>query len=111
MGSGSSLADRRTFRDKTDNDDILNELASIAGELEKDMTTLQYAGKTITVKYKVRESLIIANFSFTPMSTKLEQRLSRNMCRPRPRYCLLLKNYCGRSSHCGSDYSESGCLP
>lgn len=30
------------------------ELESIAEELEKDMTSLRYAGKTVTVKYKVR---------------------------------------------------------
>lgn len=47
-------AEVRTFRDKTDNEEILAELANIAEELEKDMTTLQYAGKTVTVKYKVR---------------------------------------------------------
>ncbi|CAK9781128.1 unnamed protein product [Cutaneotrichosporon oleaginosum] len=43
----------RTFPDKTANDDILRELESIAEELEKDMATLQYAGKTITVKFKL----------------------------------------------------------
>lgn len=43
----------RTFREKTDDEDILNELASISEELEKDLDRLQYAGKTVTVKYKV----------------------------------------------------------
>ena len=33
------------------------ELESIAEELEKDMTSLQYAGKTVTVKYKVSLNL------------------------------------------------------
>ncbi|KAI9639378.1 uncharacterized protein MKK02DRAFT_35023 [Dioszegia hungarica] len=48
-----SVGVERTFRDKTDNEEILAELANIAEELEKDMTTLQYAGKTVTVKYKL----------------------------------------------------------
>ncbi|WVF71330.1 hypothetical protein IAT40_006133 [Kwoniella sp. CBS 6097] len=48
-----SVGVERTFRDKTDDEDILNELASIAEELEKDLERLQYAGKTVTVKYKL----------------------------------------------------------
>ncbi|OCF41902.1 DNA polymerase kappa subunit [Kwoniella heveanensis CBS 569] len=48
-----SVGVERTFRDKTDDEDILNELASIAEELEKDLERLQYAGKTVTVKYKM----------------------------------------------------------
>jgi DNA polymerase kappa len=48
-----SVGVERTFRDKTQDEDILNELESIAEELENDMTTLQYAGKTVTVKYKL----------------------------------------------------------
>lgn len=43
----------RTFRDKTDDDDIMDTLADIADELGKDLEKLQYAGKTVTVKYKV----------------------------------------------------------
>jgi DNA polymerase kappa len=48
-----SVGVERTFRDKTQDDEIMAELESIAEELEKDMTSLQYAGKTVTVKYKV----------------------------------------------------------
>nr|XP_019011014.1 DNA polymerase kappa subunit [Kwoniella pini CBS 10737]OCF49795.1 DNA polymerase kappa subunit [Kwoniella pini CBS 10737] len=48
-----SVGVERTFRDKVDDEDILNEVASIAEELEKDLERLQYAGKTVTVKYKV----------------------------------------------------------
>ena len=43
----------RTFRDKTQDEEILAELESIAEELEKDLKSTQYAGKTVTVKYKV----------------------------------------------------------
>lgn len=71
----------RTFRDKTQNEDILAELASIADELEKDMTTLQYAGKTVTVKYKVSTPLVVL-ISSTPISTRLEHNLSRDTSRP-----------------------------
>lgn len=46
-------ADSRTFRDKSDDQDILDTLADIAVELGKDMERLQYAGKTVNVKYKV----------------------------------------------------------
>ncbi|WVW84095.1 hypothetical protein I302_106124 [Kwoniella bestiolae CBS 10118] len=48
-----SVGVERTFRDKTDDEDILNELTSIAEELEKDLERLQYSGKTVTVKYKL----------------------------------------------------------
>ncbi|WVQ99536.1 hypothetical protein IAU59_006672 [Kwoniella sp. CBS 9459] len=48
-----SVGVERTFRDKTDDEDILNELSDIAEELEKDLERLQYAGKTVTVKYKL----------------------------------------------------------
>nr|XP_018262802.1 DNA polymerase kappa subunit [Kwoniella dejecticola CBS 10117]OBR84960.1 DNA polymerase kappa subunit [Kwoniella dejecticola CBS 10117] len=48
-----SVGVERTFRDKVDEEDILNEVASIAEELEKDLERLQYAGKTVTVKYKL----------------------------------------------------------
>ncbi|WWC89166.1 uncharacterized protein L201_004084 [Kwoniella dendrophila CBS 6074] len=48
-----SVGVERTFREKTNDEDILNELASIAEELEKDLDRLQYAGKTVTVKYKL----------------------------------------------------------
>ena len=47
------LTDRRTFRDKMDDQDILDTLADIAKELEEDLERLQYAGKTVTVKFKV----------------------------------------------------------
>lgn len=43
----------RTFRDKTDNDEIMATLIDIADELHKDLANLQYAGKTVTVKYKL----------------------------------------------------------
>ncbi|WRT66532.1 uncharacterized protein IL334_003491 [Kwoniella shivajii] len=48
-----SVGVERTFREKMDDEDILNELASISEELEKDLERLQYAGKTVTVKYKL----------------------------------------------------------
>jgi nucleotidyltransferase/DNA polymerase involved in DNA repair len=56
-----SVGVERTFRDKTQDEEIMAELESIAEELEKDMTSLQYAGKTVTVKYKVR-----ANYPWSP---------------------------------------------
>ena len=43
----------RTFRDKTEDDDIMETLAEIADELGKDLDKLLYAGKTVTVKFKV----------------------------------------------------------
>lgn len=43
----------RTFRDKTEDDDIMNTLGEIAEELGKDLEKLQYAGKTITLKLKL----------------------------------------------------------
>lgn len=48
-----SVGVERTFRDKTDDQDILDTLTEIAAELEKDLERLQYAGKTITIKFKV----------------------------------------------------------
>lgn len=42
----------RTFRDKSTNEDILEKLEEIAASLEEDMLRNQYAGRTITVKYK-----------------------------------------------------------
>ncbi|ORY32874.1 hypothetical protein BCR39DRAFT_522235 [Naematelia encephala] len=48
-----SVGVERTFRDKTEDEDILATLAEIAEELEKDMTSLNYAGKTVTVKFKL----------------------------------------------------------
>jgi hypothetical protein len=47
------LTPRRTFRDKTNDQDIMDTLADIAVELGKDLERLQYSGKTVTVKYKV----------------------------------------------------------
>lgn len=41
-----------TFKDKVNDDDILQQLDEIATELEKDLTNLQYAGRTVTVKFK-----------------------------------------------------------
>ncbi|WVQ74022.1 hypothetical protein IAR50_003603 [Cryptococcus sp. DSM 104548] len=48
-----SVGVERTFRDKTDDGEILACLADIADELEKDLERLQYAGKTVTVKFKL----------------------------------------------------------
>ncbi|KAL1411451.1 hypothetical protein Q8F55_002407 [Vanrija albida] len=48
-----SVGVERTFRDKSDDAEILAELESIAEELEKDLSTLQYSGKTVTLKYKL----------------------------------------------------------
>lgn len=43
----------RTFRDKSDENEILSMLENIAEELEGDMKRLQYAGRCVTVKYKL----------------------------------------------------------
>lgn len=43
----------RTFRDKTDDEEIMATLIEIVEELGKDLDRLQFAGKTVTVKYKV----------------------------------------------------------
>lgn len=51
--SDKRCADDSTFGDKWDNDDILDTLESIAEELESDLKRLKYAGKTVTVKYKL----------------------------------------------------------
>ncbi|TYJ58644.1 hypothetical protein B9479_000480 [Cryptococcus floricola] len=48
-----SVGVERTFRDKTNDEEILACLADIADELEKDLERLQYAGKTVTVKFKL----------------------------------------------------------
>lgn len=48
-----SVGVERTFRDKTDSDDIMATLVEIAEELHKDLENLQYSGKTVTVKYKL----------------------------------------------------------
>ena len=48
-----SVGVERTFRDKTDNDEIMATLIEIAEELHKDLANLQYSGKTVTVKYKL----------------------------------------------------------
>lgn len=50
-----SVGVERTFRDKSQEEDILAMLAEIADELEKDLKGTQYAGKTVTVKYKVSD--------------------------------------------------------
>ena len=55
MSGGPASLIVRTFRDKTDDQDILDTLAEIARELEEDLEQLQYAGKTVTVKFKVRD--------------------------------------------------------
>lgn len=51
----------RTFRDKSTNEDILATLEEIAATLEEDMLSLQYTGRCITVKYKVRSSEAITS--------------------------------------------------
>jgi DNA polymerase kappa len=48
-----SVGVERTFRDKTEDKEIMDMLTEIAEELHKDMENLQYAGKTVTVKYKL----------------------------------------------------------
>ncbi|EIW70473.1 hypothetical protein TREMEDRAFT_68079 [Tremella mesenterica DSM 1558] len=48
-----SVGCERTFRDKTDNEDIMNTLTEIAEELGKDLERLEYSGKCVTVKYKL----------------------------------------------------------
>lgn len=48
-----SVGVERTFRDKTEDKEIMEMLTEIAEELHKDMENLQYAGKTVTVKYKL----------------------------------------------------------
>lgn len=53
MRSYEFLSNHSTFRDKTNEDDILNELEEIAAELEKDLANLQFAGRTVTVKFKL----------------------------------------------------------
>lgn len=53
LSSSMRLTPSRTFRDKTDDEDIMATLIDIVEELGKDLDRLQYAGKTITVKYKV----------------------------------------------------------
>lgn len=62
---------RRTFRDKTDDDEILEMLSEIADELGKDLERLEYAGKTVTVKYKVSPPPDRADPSFTPLRVSL----------------------------------------
>ncbi|KAL7423654.1 hypothetical protein Q5752_001235 [Cryptotrichosporon argae] len=48
-----SVGVERTFRDKMSDDDIMDTLKDIAEELGKDLANLKYAGKTVTVKYKL----------------------------------------------------------
>ncbi|WVQ80235.1 hypothetical protein IAT38_002340 [Cryptococcus sp. DSM 104549] len=48
-----SVGVERTFRDKSSDEDIMATLVDIAEELEKDLERLEYAGKTVTVKYKL----------------------------------------------------------
>ena len=52
-GERKSVGVERTFRDKTDDEEIMATLEDIAIELGKDLEKLHYAGKTVTVKYKV----------------------------------------------------------
>ncbi len=42
-----------TFRDKTQSQDILDTLQDLVTELGEELKELQFAGKTVTVKYKV----------------------------------------------------------
>ncbi|OWZ65523.1 hypothetical protein AYX15_02985 [Cryptococcus neoformans] len=48
-----SVGVERTFRDKMDDEEIMATLIDIVEELGKDLDRLQYAGKTITIKYKL----------------------------------------------------------
>ncbi|KIR26929.1 DNA polymerase kappa subunit [Cryptococcus deuterogattii LA55] len=48
-----SVGVERTFRDKTDDEEIMATLIEIVEELGKDLDRLQFAGKTVTVKYKL----------------------------------------------------------
>ncbi|WVN87573.1 uncharacterized protein L203_102756 [Cryptococcus depauperatus CBS 7841] len=48
-----SVGVERTFRNKTNDEDIMNTLSSIVDELERDLGRLRYVGKTITVKFKL----------------------------------------------------------
>nr|KIR85320.1 DNA polymerase kappa subunit [Cryptococcus tetragattii IND107] len=53
-----SVGVERTFRDKTDDEEIMATLIEIVEELGKDLDRLQFAGKTVTVKYKTRAKSI-----------------------------------------------------
>lgn len=53
LSSSMRLTLFRTFRDKMDDEEIMATLIDIVEELGKDLDRLQYAGKTITIKYKV----------------------------------------------------------
>ena len=69
----------RTFRDKTEDDDIMETLAEIAVELGKDLDNLKYAGKTITVKFKVsrRRGFLGTRRALTPEVSYTLSRVSR----------------------------------
>lgn len=69
-----SVGVERTFRDKTDDQEIMDTLTDIAEELHKDMENLQYAGKTVTVKYKLHtfESRFFLRDCLLIMQTRLE---------------------------------------
>lgn len=116
------MAKDRTFRDKTDDQDILDTLADIARELEEDLERSQYAGKTITVKFKVSDVSNGAHLSYIPLRTRLALSRSRKTS---PR---LLKSFqwvnvwhlsssrsqliCSEESfHFESDFSASACPP
>ncbi|KAK4689989.1 DNA polymerase kappa, partial [Tremellales sp. Uapishka_1] len=48
-----SVGVEKTFRDKTDDEDIMKTLEELVEELGKDLERLKYAGKTVTVKFKL----------------------------------------------------------
>lgn len=52
-GCSEIVLTRSTFRDKTQDEEILEQLEEIAEELEKDLANLKYAGRTVTVKFKL----------------------------------------------------------
>ncbi|KIR54036.1 DNA polymerase kappa subunit [Cryptococcus gattii Ru294] len=60
-----SVGVERTFRDKTDDEEIMATLIEIVEELGKDLDRLQFAGKTITIKYKTRAKSISKYISST----------------------------------------------
>ena len=68
-GERKSVGVERTFRDKTDDEDIMKTLEDIAAELGKDLEKLQYAGKTVTIKYKVSWGLsVVRNGGSRPVT-------------------------------------------
>jgi DNA polymerase kappa len=81
-GERKSVGVERTFRDKTDDEEIMATLEEIAVELGKDLEKLQYAGKTVTVKYKVRpEARLHLSWKLTISCTLMRVRLAEHIDR------------------------------